>query len=88
MTDAINLCFVHALLYNTPGPAFPASHVQHISNLHSKFALGHTMTLCRSKVDIQSETAEIRRGKKKEERQKKHDENIMSASATQGGHNK
>jgi len=22
------------------GPAFPASHVQHISDLHSKFALG------------------------------------------------
>jgi len=30
-------------------------------------------------------TAEIRRGKK-EERKKKQDKNIMSASATQGGH--
>ena len=43
-------------------------------------------------ADIQSATAEIRRGKKKkkeEERRKKkpQDENIMSASATQGGHN-
>ena len=44
-------------------------------------------------VDIQSPTAEIRRGKKEqeeeeEERKKKpQDENIMPASATQGGHN-
>ena len=42
--------------------------------------------MCRSMVDIQSATAEIRRGKKKE-RKKKQDKNIMSASATQGGHN-
>jgi len=42
-------------------------------------------------VDIYSATAEIRRGKnerKKVERRKKPDTNIMSASATQGGHNK
>jgi len=40
-------------------------------------------------IDIQSATAEIRRGKKIERRKKKpQDENIMSASATQGGHNK
>jgi len=41
-------------------------------------------------VDIQCATAEIRRGKKKkeeEERKKKpQGKNIMSASATQGGH--
>jgi len=41
-------------------------------------------------VDIHSATAEIRRGKKerikKEETRKKPDKNIMSASATQGGH--
>jgi len=36
-------------------------------------------------VDIHSVTAEIRRGIKKK---KKQDKNIMSASATQGGHNK
>jgi len=42
--------------------------------------------MCGSMVDIQSATAEIRRGKKEE--RKKQDENIMSASATQGGHNK
>jgi len=42
-------------------------------------------------VDIQSETAEIKLGKKKnieEDRWKKpQGKNIMSASATQGGHN-
>jgi len=40
-------------------------------------------------VDIQSATAEIRRGKKKkkeEERKKPQGKNIMSASATQSGH--
>jgi len=42
--------------------------------------------MCGSMVDIQPATAEIRRGKKKIERRKKHDKNIMSASATQGGH--
>jgi len=39
-----------------------------------------------SMVDIQSATVEIRRGKK-DERKKKGDKNIISASATQGGHN-
>jgi len=44
-------------------------------------------------VDIQSATAEIRRGikkkkNKKRRRNKPQDKNIMSASATQGGHNK
>ena len=38
--------------------------------------------MCRSMVDIQSATAEIRRGKKK-----KHDKNIMYSSAMQGSHN-
>ena len=64
------------------GPAFPASRVHHISDLHSKFALSHTM--CGSTVDIQSPTAEIRRGKK--DRKKPQGKNIMSTSATQGGH--
>jgi len=41
--------------------------------------------MCGSMVDIQSPTAEIRREKKKE--RKKQDKNIMSASATKGGHN-
>jgi len=41
-------------------------------------------------VDVQSATAGIRRGKKrqKERRKKPQDENIMSASAAQGGHKK
>ena len=44
-------------------PVFPASRVQHMSDMHSKFAYGHTM--CGVMVDIQSPTAEIRRGKKR-----------------------
>jgi len=46
--------------------------------------------MCRRMVDIQSVTAEIRRGKKKERTKKKkpQDENVVSASATQGGHKK
>ena len=48
--------------------------------------------MCGSMVDIQSAAAGIRRGKKieeEEERKKKKPQgkNIMSASATQGGHN-
>ena len=63
-----------------------ASHVQHVLDLHPKFALRpHPHTKCGSMVDIQSATAEIRRGKKKKKRPQ--DENIMSASATQGGYN-
>jgi len=41
--------------------------------------------MCGSIVDIHSATAEIRRGIK--ESRKKQDKNIMSVSATQGGHN-
>jgi len=41
--------------------------------------------MCGSMVDIQSATAEIRRGKKEEK--KPQGKNIMSASATQGSHN-
>jgi len=47
-------------------PAFPASRVQQVSDLRLKFAVRHTMR--GSMVDIQSTTAEIKRGKKKEER--------------------
>jgi len=47
-------------------PVFPASRMQQVSDMHSKFALGHTT--CRSMVDIQSAAAEIRRGKKKKRR--------------------
>ena len=44
-------------------PAFPASSVQYISDLHSKFPL-RPHTMCGSTADTQSATAEIRRGKK------------------------
>jgi len=44
-------------LENFLHPAFSASRVQHVSDLHPKFALGHTM--CGSMVDIQSPTVEI-----------------------------
>jgi len=49
------------------GSAFAASRVQHISDLHSKFALGphHVWKYGRRMVDIQCAAAEIRRGKKK-----------------------
>jgi len=43
--------------------------------------------MCQSMVDILSATAEIRRGIKKD-RKKPQGKNIMSTSATQGGHNK
>jgi len=43
-------------------PVFSGSRVQHVSDLHLKFALRHTM--CGSMADFQSPTAEIRRGKK------------------------
>jgi len=48
-------------------PVFSASRVQHISDMHSNFAL-RPHTMCGSMVDSQSATAEIRQGKKKEER--------------------
>jgi len=38
--------------------------------------------------DIQFATAEIRQGKKIDRKKKPHSKNIMSASATQGGHKK
>ena len=64
--------------------------MQHISDLHSKFALSHTSdTMCRSMVDIQSATPEIRREKKKEgkreSKKERRNKNIMSASAAHGG---
>jgi len=45
--------------------------------------------MCGSVVDIQSPTLEIRRGKKEERKiEESTGQNIMSASATQGGHKK
>jgi len=46
--------------------------------------------MCQSMVDIQSATAEIRRGKKRKKdrrRKKPQGKNIMYTSAMQGGHN-
>jgi len=40
-----------------------------------------------SMVDIQSAKAEIKRGRKRKKKNEPQDENKMSASATQGGHN-
>ena len=55
-------------------PVFAASPVRHVSDLHLKFAL-RPHNVCASIVDIQSATAEIRRGKKKR-KNKGQDENI------------
>jgi len=46
-------------------PVFPASRVHHVSDLHSKFALG-PHHVWKYGIDIQSAAAEIRRGIKKE----------------------
>ena len=58
-------------------PVFAASRVQRISDLHSKYALSHTM--CQSMVNIQSPTAEIRRGKKEEEEERNSMKILWSA---------
>jgi len=50
-------------------PVFAASRVQHVSDLHLKFAL-RPHHMYGSMADIQSATAEIRRGKKKEEQER------------------
>jgi len=52
------------------------SRVQHISDLHSKFALGRIM--CGSMVDIQSAAAENRRGKRERRKKKQQEENGMA----------
>ena len=68
------------------GPAFPATRVQHISDLHSKFALG-PHHLSKYGIDIQSATAEIRRVKKKERKNQKGGPmpNVMAALPNIGG---
>jgi len=43
--------------------------------------------MCGSMADIQSPTAEIRRGKKEERNNKPQDENIMVCPVPQGDHN-
>ena len=63
--------------------------MQYISDLHSKFALRpHHVWKYGKQLNIQSATAEIRRGEEDEEERRNHRaKNIMSASATQGVHN-
>ena len=60
--------------------------MQHISDMHSKFALRPHHVSKYGLVDIQSATAEIRRGIKKERQIETTGKNTMSASAAQGGH--
>ena len=68
------------------GPAFSASSVQHVSDLHLKFTL-RPHHMCGSTVDIQSSAADTRgEEKRKKEDRANYGENIMSPSATQGGH--
>jgi len=57
-------------------PVFLASRVQDILNMHSKFALRLHYDVG-SIVDIQSVTAETRRGKKKKKEEKPQRQNII-----------
>jgi len=67
-------------------PAFPASRVQHVSDVHPKFAPRHTM--CGSMVDIESPTAEISRGKKERKKEVTTEQKYnVRICYTQGGHN-
>ena len=70
-------------------PVFLASLMQHVSDLHLKFALRPHM--CGSMADIQSATAEIRRGKKRRKKERKKEvttgKNIMVCPIPQGDHN-
>ena len=67
-------------------PVYSASRVQHISNLHSKFALRPRRVSKYGRHPVCDRWDYARKKKKKD--RKKQDENIMSASATQSGHNK
>jgi len=61
-------------------PVFPASRVQHVSDLHSKFALRPHPC-----VEVWLTSNLRRRGKEIEERKKKpHDENIMACPISYG----
>jgi len=65
-------------------PVFSVSRVQHVSDLHLKFALRPHYVWKYGRHLICGLSA-----KRKEKRKKKpQGKNIMSASATQGGHNK
>jgi len=61
-------------------PVFAASRVQHVSDLHLKFAL-MPHHVCKY-GNIQSPTAEILRGKKEERKKKPQGKNIMVCPIT------
>jgi len=68
-----------AIFGNFLGPAFPASRVQHISDLHSKFALGSHHVSKYGRHRICDRTTEIRRGKKEDETKQKYNVRICYA---------
>ena len=55
-------------------PVFAASREQHISDLHSKFALGPRHVSKYGRHYIQLAAAEIRRGKKEEEEEEEEED--------------
>jgi len=63
------------------GPAFPVSRMQHISDLHSKFALGphHVWKYGRHPI---SDRWDYSRKKKKERKKKPQGKNIMACPIT------
>jgi len=66
-------------------PVFPASRVQHISDLHPKFAL-RPHHVRKYGIDIQYPTTENKRGKKKKKKPQR--QNIMACPLLRmGGHN-
>ena len=69
-------------------PVFAASRVQHASDLHPKLALRPHHVWKYGRHTKTSNLRRLRLGEeeKKEGKKKPQDENIMSASATQGGH--
>jgi len=66
-------------------PVFSASRVQHVSGLHSQFALRPHHVWTGSMVDTQSATADIRRAKKEKELECGQMPNVMVALPNIGG---
>jgi len=62
-------------------PVFSASPLQHVSDLHLKFAL-RPHTMCGSMADIQSPTAEIRWRKRRRRKKKPQGKNTMVCPIT------
>ena len=68
------------------GPAFQASHLQHISDLHSKFALGprHVQKYGKTSSLRPLRLGEEKERRKKEKKKKSQDENLMACPIPQG----